>query len=529
MREMKPIAIIAILLTLLTGCQQYEGAGYDECAELTFRISTESVGSRGNVTDYPSNPGSWSQAERAVDGRYLYNLSVYLVNSENEIVASQENIEIDNQATEHVVAFDKSYGLTRGVYKLLAVANNTAHKIGTKTYNSGLAGTWNSSNYDALLNNKISGNSTYNISSKEVVQPLSLMKDIELQAGNNVVEGKLVRTFARIRIEVKNNSGSLPLKIKNLKFSDNFTQKQAYVFDDGSDRKYFGTTGAPSSTSTYALQPFTTDAGANYKTISSQSSSVVFDSYLLESKINNGGYYTYTLDLEYDGVTSVTNTFKPNWNTVINRINNLKVGTETYFLIYNENTNRYLSAGDGVVSTATLSKSEATVGTDNVWQLISTGVNNQYYIKNVETDLYMQTPTSSSVVIGNNPVAFTFAEGTSGGKRYISLRAGNMYINLSSATKVQGTNSISNKSGARFQFYSVTKTTTTNQGGAISYNKPITLTTIDPITQQSSVATAIKRNDFINVLVTVSYNPEAGTFEFYVQDWNSGGGSVDFE
>ena len=64
---------------------------------------------------------------------------------------------------------------------------------------------------------------------------------------------------------------------------------------------------------------------------------------------------------------------------------------------------------------------------------------------------------------------------------------------------------------------------------AISYNKPITLTTIDPITQQSSAATAIKRNDFINVLVTVSYNPEAGTFEFYVQDWNSGGGSVDFE
>ena len=52
----------------------------DECAELTFRISTESVGSRGNVTDYPSNPGSWSQAERAVDGRYLYNLSVYLSN-----------------------------------------------------------------------------------------------------------------------------------------------------------------------------------------------------------------------------------------------------------------------------------------------------------------------------------------------------------------------------------------------------------------------------------------------------------------
>ena len=92
---------------------------------------------------------------------------------------------------------------------------------------------------------------------------------------------------------------------------------------------------------------------------------------------------------------------------------------------------------------------------------------------------------------------------------------------------MKGANGTGN--GTNFRLYRVNKESTTTSGGKITYNTPITLTTIDPITQQSSATQEIKRNDFINVLVTVSYNPEAGTFEFYVEDWESGSGSVDFE
>ena len=63
---------------------------------------------------------------------------------------------------------------------------------------------------------------------------------------------------------------------------------------------------------------------------------------------------------------------------------------------------------------------------------------------------------------------------------------------------------------------------------SLSYDTPIILSTIDPVTQQSSSTKAIKRNDYINVLVTVSYNPVAGQFDFWVQDWNTGGGNVEF-
>ena len=363
---MKPIALIGLLMLLLASCQHYDDVNSYDSAELTFRIATSAVGTRGSVTDYPTTPSQWSQAERAADGRYIYALSVYILNDKKQIVAAQENITVSNEATEAVVTFDKSYNLKRGVYTVMAVANHTDHKIGSTTYSGGLTAEWKAGDYQSLMSNIISGHATDNLSPKNVMQPLSLIKSIELHAGNNVVEGELVRTFARIRIEVKNNSGTLPLTINSLSFSNNFSQRQAYVFDDGSDRKYFGAKGAPLSTSTNALMPFTYDESSNVKTIEARSSAVVFDSYLLESKLADNDFYKYTLDLSY-AATVATYSYEPNW-TAINDISSMNVGNESYFLIYNSNRKRYLSADNDKVGTATLSTSISTVATALVWQ-----------------------------------------------------------------------------------------------------------------------------------------------------------------
>ncbi|MBQ8423816.1 MAG: hypothetical protein IJY36_06110 [Coprobacter sp.] len=526
MRKIQLLIFIA-LLAIPVSCERNEYAPQDDIVELSFRLFTSTTSTRGNVSDYPSSPDYWSQSEQLVDGRYFYLVSVYIVDENREIVASQENIEVDGGLSEVEVTFDKSYGLKRGIYTLMAVANYNDHEIAGTSFRSGLVSAWASTDYETLMNNMIAGSATDNISSCEVVQPLSLMQEIELHAGRNMVEGELIRTFARLRIEVKNNSGSLPLKIRSVTFSDNFTQKQAYVFDDGTDRKYFGDMAAPLATSSYALTPFTPDTDADYKTIEAQTGAVVFDSYLLESRVADGENYTYTLDLEYEGAVETTYAYEPNWSSTISQTSNLSVGDESYFLLYNPNRRRYLSAGDGVVSTATLSTSSSTVGTDNVWQLIATGTQNQYYIKNVETGLYMQAPVSSGVSVGSSPVAFTFATRTQRGASYITMRGGSYYVNVSSSGGVQGSTSTSS-TGNYFRLYVVNKTATQSGNGTISYNTPIVLTTIDPLTQQSSPATSIRRNDFINVLVTVSYNPEAGKFEFYVEDWNVGSGDVEF-
>ena len=523
---MKPIAVIGLLLLLLTGCEQYGNEELGDSVELTYKIATTSLPTRSSVSDNPTTPSQWSQAERAADGRYIYALSVYILNDNKQIVATQENIPVGNEATEVIVTFDKSYNLKRGIYTIMAVANHTSHTIDNTTYNSGVNGAWQSADYQSLMNNAINAHSTHNLSPHNVMQPLSMMKTIELHAGNNVLSGELVRTFARLRIEVKNNSGTLPLNIDALTFSNNFTQKQAYVFDDGSDRKYFGTTGAPLSTSQLAIQPFTNEA----KSIEALTSAVVFDSYLLESKLQENDYYKYTLNLSYEGTTP-TYSFEPVW-TAINNVNNMNVGEESYFLLYNSNRKRYLSAGTDKVETATLSTSSATVATDHVWQLVPTGSNNQYYILNVESGLYMQNPTSSAISLGATPVPFTFATKTSGRSSYITIRGNNnsyAYVGNSNASyAVTGYSSNSN-SGVYFTLYKVNKDVTSTESNYISYDTPIILTTIDPVTQQSSPTRAIKRNDFINVLVTVSYNATAGKLDFHVDDWTQKGGSVEFD
>ena len=241
MIEMKILRyIVGCLFLWLMACQQHEsGEAIGEPVELTFKLNRMNVISRG-----------------LEGGDYLDVVSVYIVDANKTIVAKQENIQIEDQAAEVEVVFDKSYHLKRGVCTLMAVANHTSLP------------TFSSDSYDALINSRVHATaSTDNFSPKDKVQPLSLMKEIELHAGSNNVEGELVRTFARLRIEVKNNSGSLPLKINSLVFSENFTQQQAYVFDDGTDRKYFDPTAAPVSTSIHAMQPFVTDANNAFKTI----------------------------------------------------------------------------------------------------------------------------------------------------------------------------------------------------------------------------------------------------------------------
>ena len=527
---MKHIAVIGVILLLLAGCEPYANTEPVDCAELTFKVSTSHIVARSMVSDYPNMPSQWSQSERAANGQYMYALSVYILNSNKQIVAAQENIDIPNEATEVVVTFDRSYNLKRGIYTVMAVANHTGHSIDNKTYNSGLNGSWDATDYEALMNNTISGNTSHNVSPKDVMQPLSMMKTVELHAGSNAIEGKLVRTFARLRIEVKNNSGILPLNINSLSFSDNFTQKQAYVFDDGSNRKYWGATGAPVSTSQHAIQPFTTDNMSSAKSINSQTSVVVFDSYLLESKLAEGDKYTYTLDLSYEG-TMASYSYEPVW-TAINQTNQMVVGEESYFLLYNSNRKRYLTADNDKLGVATLSNNSPTVATDHVWQLIPTGVASNYYVYNVESGLYMQNPTSSSVTLGNTPVAFTFATKQSGRSYYITMRGSDdsyVYVGNSNVNyAVTGYSSNSN-SGVYFTLYKVNKETVMQENNSISYNTPIPLTTIDPTTQQSFLTKEIKRNDFINILVTVSYNATAGKFEFDVDDWNQAGGSVEFD
>ena len=84
--------IIGFLLVWLVSCQQHEMvSSLEEPVELTFELDLADAGSRG-----------------LADGDQLNLVSVYIVDANKEIVASQENIPVSEGATEVTVTFGKS-------------------------------------------------------------------------------------------------------------------------------------------------------------------------------------------------------------------------------------------------------------------------------------------------------------------------------------------------------------------------------------------------------------------------------------
>ncbi|MBR5807474.1 MAG: hypothetical protein IKY24_02515, partial [Alistipes sp.] len=336
--------------------------------------------------------------------------------------------------------------------------------------------------------------------------------------GSNFVEGELVRSIARLRIEVKNDSGVLPLKINNLTFSNDFAQRGAYVFDDGSDDKYSFPKGAIVATSTDALQPFVRDASKSYKTINSQSSAVVYDGYLLESKDADG--FTYTLNMSYEDASWTLDVYSRDSDVAIKKAKDMKNVSEEYFLIYNPTTQKYLSVDGSSVVLASIGDFDA-IAARNIWQI--TYSDSRFYIKNVESNTYLKA-TNNTVTLSDSRDRFNLSD-KSNAILIKDYETDGRYLYIDGETVKGGYSDGYANMG--FYFYKITKTTTTKTED-INREAVIPLTAIDPVSQQSSKVTAIKRNDFINALVTVSYNPYSGEFDFRVEDWETGGGQVDF-
>ena len=372
---------------------------------------------------------------------------------------------------------------------------------------------------------------------KDHPSTLTLNKLFEMSPGMNELNGELVRTRSRIRVAVKNESSDELLEVNRLEFSDLFSQKSTYLYKSERviDRNYelfANTRGTLDVDSQDALVPFdgTVEVPAG-------ETAVVFDAYILGSKIQDddpeGGYH-YTLGLNYPN--SVQTHYALQSRTSINTRDNLNTdygdGSDAYYLIYNTQTGRYLRSDvDGSASgnyvhsaTYTLPSVGTEVPIEYVWKLERSGTN-QYYVRegNLRDAYYWGTPTTNNVPLGvlaQN--AFTFSNdnnnilmqsnGYSGGNRY--------YMSVNADGSVRGVRSGNYR---RFRFYPVTLASSTAAADLL-----IPLETIDPVTSQSTPIEAIRRNDFINILVTVTYNRDKGKFEFEVKDWEETSADIEF-
>ncbi len=451
--------------------------------------------------------------------------------------------------------------LRRGDFKLLVIANHTKRdNYGGLTDNAGIQmetlvdkiksdfdivkgnGVENFfSEYSDFFNFKIHAG-TGGLCSKTNPQPLTLIQEIALNPGDNYVESELKRTYSRIRLGVMNNSSSVPLKVNNLSFSKNFAQQETYLFDDPDqpDRKYTGFTKmALDVDNTESLTAFSQNS------IPKASDAIVFDGYILESHDDtNEGYY-YTLDVEYEGkkytstpeITRTAQTVAEIRNAAVENVNE-----GDYFIIENTRSNKrlYQNSENYLYQGAlTLDELETERNFTYLWKLIKVDSNNEenFYLMNASTQNWVGFPYDGKTKITASHEAF-YQLDTYNGNTNILLESHNpndkdngtnkRYLNdyESAGAHIGGygyDNNNKNDGGSRYRFYPAKISELPAQ-----YTTPILLETVDPITAQVTQVESIKRNDFIDILVTVAYDEGNGNFKFVIVPWSDKRAEIEF-
>ncbi|MBQ8335915.1 MAG: hypothetical protein IJY44_00090 [Bacteroidaceae bacterium] len=498
-------------ILLFAACQNNYGHKAENAASLHLLVRSTGQDLRTRGVEDLNDDGNVSENEIIVDGRKIYRLAVFLFEG-NRIITSTV-LEADDQRfangnTEAAISFKNlDYSKT---YRLYAVAN-----YGNYDGLEGKLAEVYEENVASGLSVSASGN---NICDKQTPYPLTFTKEINLTPGANVVSGELLRTYARIRINVRNQSSLNDLHITELSFPTNFTQRSSDIFVEGGTADV-----SPVVTSEEAVTPFEEeklipriDASGNV------SEATIFDTYLLES---NGGNYNYTLGLKYEGGTEEVYTVS---GSAIRSASNIEDGA--MYVIYNTNARRYLYADNATVKSGGSYLSDGELDHNYVWKFNRTA-SNQYTIESMGTTGYFMQ--SSQVSYSGIPLTVApgasdyFTASTSGTNIRFKSTSGNYYIGINGST-VYGNSSTSNSALRRnnFNLYKVEKSQVTND---ITHKETIPICTIDKTTGEALPITAIRRNDFIDILVNVTYNDKTGDVMFEVAGWEEINGDVTFE
>lgn len=527
-RYIKIYSYLCALLMVCQGCIEFSSPQGDASLELRINVP-EFVEEVKSVSSEPDSPQEWTSWERAVDGRYLYRVTAFILQGDR--LVAHKDITLENEAEEAHLEFEANF--THGTYTLMIVANYSAFEAddgenGIQRY-EGLAGF--SDTIEAILSQSTIDDFTriyadtfidFTISSVNgvcslVPQPLTLVKEIELHPGTNIISGELIRTYSRVRIAVENNSDE-DLKISSLDFDTAFTQQQAYLFEN---RGYSTQMTTIDVDSPNALTPFVATE-TDPMVIPSKGISVIFDAYILESsKANTNDRYTYQLQLGYDQL----NAYTLSSTTSIKSRNNITAG---HYLIYSRGASRFLTAGTNNVANSALGSLQQgmSISKEYVWTFDNDGLSsNRFYIGTAEADIegetsyYMNNPTSSGVTLGSNKSVYFNVTNKSQYLSFQSSGTGNYRYLSSNGSNVVGQRS-NNDNNALFELYPV------NVPQVSDIEIPVS--TINMDTGQAIEIDEIRRNDFINAIIKVSYSKNKGHFSFEVSDWKNAGGDIEF-
>jgi hypothetical protein len=215
-------------------------------------------------------------------------------------------------------------------------------------------------------------------------------------------------------------------------------------------------------------------------------------------------------------------------NKAITKLADIKDGE--MYVMYSSNSGRYLYANGNSVGAGYSYLTNNELNHNYVWKFTKTNAYYNYYrIESMgATGYFMQSSNVSNtrVPLVVNPGSSDYFTASESGNNLRFRSTKSQYFLSVNGSSVVGHNSSSNQNRRNFTLYRVVKQ---SEVGSVSRTVTVPINIVNPTTGIASPLTAIRRNDFVETLVNVSYNQKTGDIDFEVVDWDKVNGEVTFD
>ena len=555
---MRKIISTILLISLLCSCERVLRPGSEGSGDIVIELSS----------------ALQTKADEARDGSKMNNLHIWLVSGSNivdylnwEVAYTDETTSYCQISAEDGGATAKALftGVDKGQYTLYFVANLPSN-LKISAYKKG--GTIDANFTHHILPSVVNNEPPFD---DEAGMPLSLVKSIEVSAGTNRISAELVRTCARIRLTVRNNTVENTLVLKKIALSADGNPSLGYLFPRADFSKPVKAAMGPFNSMELTKEGQTTNIviphGDTYTYI---------DQYMYETGPNGAVSLGFEIagGLFKDGVTSATmaqvptgssetrNSYSKDDNPLTSEVKPLN---KTY-LIKSRSGGFLYDDGSGTPKVTTSTDAKTLISEPNpdryLWEFSKeTGSTN---IKNYGTKKFLVIGTSGSVKMdlsstedmayrgsdyNTGGTGFRFYNGTITGKNYYrnctsyTLSATSSTVSVKQITNWGKDSKLSYSSdpSCYFNLIGVTITTITepiyelnlqgNYGSAAEKYFDKTVSSLHYIGKYGNPIPLehIYRNQDVQIVVNVHYNPDSGVLYFETSDWEDESNDTTFD
>ena len=468
-----------------------------------------------------------TRAEGAEDGSKMNNLHIWLVGSDGSIKDYIDGTVAYVDDNTRYCTIDAGGATAKALFTNVEKGNYTLYFVANlpsdfplDSYQKG--GTIDDSFKDRLLANVVDNQPPYNETSG---MPLSLVKSISVGAGTNSLTGELVRTCARIRLTVRNNTVSNTLILKKIALSANGNPSTGYLFP----RKDF------SKPVTASMRPFnylelTTEGETTNIVIPHGETHTYIDQYMYETGPNGSVSLGFNIagGLFADGVTSGVMGQVDGISTGSEVTTTMSINSSAQYLIKSATSDIYLYDNKGTLSASPVINVNDLLNQynlkDYLWTVSVSST--MAIIKNVATNKCITIDNKGAVSLKETGTV-TITDGFSfyriQGETYYYLKASD------------GSSVSSSNTQSKFYLVPVTQSSELNlkdnNGNAAEKYFDQTISSLNYIGKYGTPVPLkhIYRNQDVQIVVNVHYNPSSGVLYFETTDWEKDDNNTTFD